>query len=127
MAKTIGRAAIERPCPRVTRPSTESPAKTSAPFIASASVRAFGLQRANRCLVRVHALGAAFVHHALRVAEHDVFPLHAQPDVMFGAGDSRCAGAVEHHFDSARSYLPTSSRAFNSAAPEMIAVPCWSS
>jgi hypothetical protein len=44
---------------------------TSAPSIASASERAFGLHRVGRFPL-VHALGAALVDHALGVAERDV-------------------------------------------------------
>jgi hypothetical protein len=41
MAKTIGRSAIDLTMSFVTMPLTLTPQKTSAPFIASASVRAF--------------------------------------------------------------------------------------
>ena len=49
MAKTIGSFAISFTIACVSAPFTDTPAKTSAPTIASASVRAF-VSRANGCL-----------------------------------------------------------------------------
>ena len=47
-------------------------------------------------------------------------------DVVLGAGDARGPGAVDDHPD-LTDVLADDSRAFSNAAPEMMAVPCWSS
>ena len=52
--------------------------------------------RGEALLVRVHALGAALVDHALDVAHDDVLAPHAQPHVVRGAGERRRARAAEH-------------------------------
>ena len=125
IANTIGRAAIVRSISGVNAPFTDNPTNTSAPFTASASVRAFCLVRKPR-LVRVHAFGPAFVDHALRVRQDDVFAFYSQPHIVFRARNSRRTASVHHHAHLSID-LPTISSAFSNAAPEIIAVPCWSS
>src|SRR5208282_3310521 len=46
-------------------------------------------------LVRIHACRAALVNHSLGVAQSDVLPLHAQPNVVLGSGNARGAGPVD--------------------------------
>ena len=48
-------------------------------------------------LVRIHALGAALVDHALGVAQNDVLAFHSQANVVLGASDARGSGAIQHH------------------------------
>ena len=58
----------------------------------------FGLHREAR-LVGIHILRAAFVNHALRVAEDDVLPAHAQADVVLRTSDAGRARAVDDQAD----------------------------
>ena len=104
----------------------ERPKNTSAPCSASARVRAARLG-GEALLVGIHALLAALVQDALGVAHQDVLAPHAQPDVVLRARDGAGAGAVENHTHFARCACRRASSAFSKAAPEMMAVPCWSS
>jgi hypothetical protein len=69
---------------------------------------------------------ALVLDHAARVDDEDVLHLHAEADHDVEAGDRRRAGADDTSLIVSIG-LPTSSRPLSSAAPEMIAVPCWSS
>ena len=94
MAKMIGLSAIDLHHLRASpRPWRRGRRTTSAPSIASASVRAVGLDRMRR-LPLVHALGAALVDHALGVAEDDVLGREADRLEQLDAGDAGGAGAV---------------------------------
>ena len=93
MAKMIGFGAIEATMSLVTAPLAERPKNTSAPFSASASVRAVVFDRVRR-LPLVHAVGAALIDHALGVAEDQVFVLEADGFEQLQAGDAGGAGAV---------------------------------
>ena len=57
----------------------------------------------------------------------DVLARDAESHVVLGRRDRGGAGAGEHDAESSAMFLPTHSSALSSAAPEMIAVPCWSS
>ena len=48
-------------------------------------------------IVRIHALGAALVNHAVDVAHGDVFLAHAQADVVQRGGQARRTRAVKDH------------------------------
>jgi hypothetical protein len=124
-AKTIGRRAIDRTMSGVTRFGPETPRKTSASRIASASVRQ-AVSAATRCF-------SAFIP-SLR-------PFHTTPLLSTKRNFARSAPSVSnicaHEMPAAPAprmtmrqsarRLPTTSQAFSSAAPPMIAVPCWSS
>ena len=77
MAKMIGSSAIDLTMSLVTIPFTETPQKTSAPFRASASVRAFVSTR-EVFLVGIHPLGAPLVDDTLGVDQDQVLPLDAE-------------------------------------------------
>ena len=93
MAKMIGFGAIDLTMSLVTAPLAERPKNTSAPFSASASVRAVVFDRVGR-LPLVHAVGAALVDHALGVAEDQVLGREADRLEQLEAGDAGGAGAV---------------------------------
>ena len=124
-AKTIGFSAIARSISGVTQFATDKPKKTSAPCKASARVRISCLDGKSR-LVAVHSFRAAFEHDPFRVTHHDVLAANPEPDVVLGASNSGRTRAVEH--DSRLVDLLTCDlQSLSRAAPEMIAVPCWSS
>src|ERR1019366_8783009 len=50
-------------------------------------------------LVGIHAFLAAFVNHALGIAEGDIFALHTQRDVVLGAGYAGSSRTVDHDLD----------------------------
>ena len=72
----------------VTMPLTETPAKTSAPSMASARVRA-SVSTAKRSLYGFMPCGAALVDDALGVDHEEVLGFDAEGDVEVGAGDAR--------------------------------------
>ncbi len=96
IAKTIGLSAIDFTISRVTMSADETPQKTSAPRMASASDRAFGVG-GEELLVGVHPLRPAAVDDAHRVHHQDVVVADAEALVEPGAGDPRRAGAAEDH------------------------------
>ena len=103
----------------------ETPRKTSAPRIASASVR--------------HAVSAAMRSFSAFIPS--VRPFHTTPLLSVKRNFFRSAPSVSNMFAHeipaapapamtirhSESLFPATSHAFTSAAPEMIAVPCWSS
>ena len=93
MAKMIGLSAIDFTMSGVTAPLADTPKNTSAPFSASASVRALVLVTWAG-LPLIHALGAALVDHAFGVAQDQVFTFEADRAEKFETGDAGCAGAV---------------------------------
>ena len=93
MAKMIGFFAIERIIASLSAPLADRPNTTSAPSMASASVRLSVLVGMRR-LPLVHALGAALVDDALGVAQDDVFRRKAHRLDELDAGDAGRAGAV---------------------------------
>ena len=93
MAKMIGLGAMDLTMSGVSAPLAERPKKMSAPSIASASVRAVGVDGMRR-LPLVHAFGAAVIDDALGVAEHDVFGREADRLDEVEAGDAGGARAV---------------------------------
>ena len=95
-AKMIGFLAIDLTMARVTAPLTDRPRNTSAPFMASSSVRDFGVDGMGR-LPLVHALLAALIDHALGVAQDGVVVRQADGLDELQAGDRRRAGAVHDH------------------------------
>jgi hypothetical protein len=95
------------------------------PSSASASVRAFGLDRVRR-LPLVHAVGAALVDHALGVAQDDVVgrtPIALSSSVQAIAAAPAPLQTSLDVFDVAAGEVSALIR----PAAAMIAVPCWSS
>jgi hypothetical protein len=87
MAKMIGFGPHRLDHVGVTAPFAERPKNTSAPAIASASVRASVLTAKAR-LPLVHALGAAFVDHALGVARGSCSRAEADGAQQLETGDA---------------------------------------
>ena len=125
-ARISGRSAIFFTIAGLSTPPADRPRNTSAPAITSSSVRAL-VSDGEALLVRVHLLLAALVHHALDVGDGDVARA-AGPSSPAARGrrapprPRRRPPALPPRF-----FCPTTFRPFRTAAPTMIAVPCWSS
>ena len=121
----MGRLPIDRTMSLETMFGPDTPRKTSAPLIASARVRQ-GVSAAMRSF-------SAFIP--------SVRPFQTTPLLSVNRNFARSAPSVSnidaHEIPAApapamtilqsESRFPATSQAFRSAAPEMIAVPCWSS
>ena len=80
-----------------------------------------------RAFHRSISVGAALVDDALDVRDEDVLAPRAERDQQVEAGERRRAGARGDDLDLVDASCRRARSALRTAAPTMIAVPCWSS
>ena len=126
-ANTSGRGAIERSMSPLTMPPTDRPRNTSVPFIASARSPS-STSRAKRALYSLMSSASRLASVMIPFeSTSSMFSGRTPSSSQCSEHDSADAPAPETTTFTSSMFFSTTSSPFSSAAPEMMAVPCWSS